>query len=514
MSKKMSRLYTLFSFLLVAAMLLAACKPAATATPAPTTAAATKAPEPTALPAVELLWYLDGVTPKDADLVMAALNELPQLKVINVKVKITWFDWGAYDQKTQLMFAGGEPCDLIFTSSWANNYINGAINGNYIALDDLLPKYAPKIWKEVSKTAWNMSRVQGKIYAIPNQQLWYDAWGWQMVKTVADKYGVKVEDINKFEDLTPVMAKILADNPNMKNQIVQGGGPFVPGTFGYDGTSTGVIKQGDTTRKIVNVQEVPEYLQRLKLWRSWVLAGYAPQDVVDYATADAARKQGLFPLKLHVEKPGVSAEDKATYGVGDWIFKPLQKPTLGYVLPTMTGVCATSKNPERSLMFFDLMFSDEVVFNLVANGIEGKHWVWVDKAKKVIGFPEGLDSKNSGYFVNTDWMIGNVFISYYKDLNQVGAWDETRKGNQNAVLPMAGPFIFDPKPVQAELSALQTVNKTFADVVQNGLVDPEDPAKGLPAWIKAQKDAGLDKVIAEEQKQLDAFIAANPDIYK
>jgi putative aldouronate transport system substrate-binding protein len=236
--------------------------------------------------------------------------------------------------------------------------------------------------------------------------------------------------------------------------------------------------------------------------------------VVDYATADAARKQGLFPLKLHVEKPGVSAEDKATYGVGDWIFKPLQKPTLGYVLPTMTGVCATSKNPERSLMFFDLMFSDEVVFNLVANGIEGKHWVWVDKAKKVIGFPEGLDSKNSGYFVNTDWMIGNVFISYYKDLNQVGAWDETRKGNQNAVLPMAGPFIFDPKPVQAELSALQTVNKTFADVVQNGLVDPEDPAKGLPAWIKAQKDAGLDKVIAEEQKQLDAFIAANPDIYK
>jgi putative aldouronate transport system substrate-binding protein len=58
------------------------------------------------------------------------------------------------------------------------------------------------------------------------------------------------------------------------------------------------------------------------------------------------------------------------------------------------------------------------------------------------------------------------------------------------------------------------VNKTFADVVQNGLVDPEDPAKGLPAWIKAQKDAGLDKVIAEEQKQLDAFIAANPDIYK
>jgi hypothetical protein len=33
------------------------------------------------------------------------------------------------------------------------------------------------------------------------------------------------------------------------------------------------------------------------------------------------------------------------------------------------------------------------------------------------------------------------------------------------------------------------------------------------AWLQAQKDAGLDKVMAELQKQLDAFVAANPDIF-
>jgi putative aldouronate transport system substrate-binding protein len=121
---------------------------------------------------VEISWILDGAgEPKDLAEVTAALNALPQVKALNVTIKLIFYDWGSYDQKTQLMFTGGEACDLIFTSSWANNYVNGAINGNYIALDDLLPKYAPKTWSIVSKVAWTMSKVNGTIYAIPTQQL-------------------------------------------------------------------------------------------------------------------------------------------------------------------------------------------------------------------------------------------------------------------------------------------------------------------------------------------------------
>ncbi|RPJ46241.1 MAG: DUF3502 domain-containing protein, partial [Chloroflexi bacterium] len=513
-----------------------ACQPAATPAPAeptkaeepvqaeptkaeePAQAEPTKVEEPAAsdLPPVTITWILDGAgTPKDAEEVMAYLNNLPQVKALNVTVNITWFDWGSYDQKTQLMFTSGEECDLIFTSSWANNYVNGAINGNYVELDELLPKYAPKTWAEVSPVAWTMSQVNGKIYGIPNQQIWYNAWGWQLRKDLADKYGVTKEMINKYEDLTPIMEKILADDETLKYQIVQGSGPFVFGTMGYDALpgGLGAIKQGDTSRKIVNLNAEPIMRERITLWREWAQKGYAPQEVIDYATADAARKNGFYPVKLHVEKPGVEGEDKMIYG-SDWIAEPLENPVLGYVLPTMTGICATSKNPERALMFFDLMYSDEEVYNTVANGLEGKHWVWVDKANKVIGFPEGLDPKNSGWNINTDWMIGNVFISYYKNANQVGAWEETRAGNQAAVLPMMGPFVFDPTPVQAELAALTTIDKQYGEPLQFGLVDPDDPEKGIDAWIAAEKEAGIDKVIAEEQKQLDAFIAANPDIFK
>ena len=530
MSRKMT--WIVLSCFLVVTMLLTACAPAATPAPAaePTQAPAAEEPsaeepaaEPTTAPAapkeelapVELTWVLDGAgEPRDAAEVLAALNELPQVKAINAKINIVWYDWGSYDQKTQLMFTSGEPCDLIFTSSWANNYVNGAINGNYVALDDLLPQYAPKTWAEVSDVAWTMSKVNGQIFAIPNQQLWYNAWGWQMRKDIADEIGVTLDDVSSYEDLTPVMEAILKAHPDWKYQIVQGSGPFVNGTMGYDPVPGGYgwIQQGDAARTVVNPAELPIIRDRINLWRSWVEAGYAPQEVIDYATADAARKNGFFPIKLHVSKPGVEGEDKMIYGY-DWIAEPFEKPVLGYILPTMTGVCATSKNPERALMFFDLMYSDPEVYNLVANGIQGKHWQWVDEANKVIGFPEGVDPQTSGYNINVDWMIGNVFISYYKNASQVGAWDVTRKINNEAVLPMTGPFIFDPAPVQAELAALATVDKQYGEPLQSGLIDPDDPEKGIDAWVKAQKDAGLDKVLAEVQSQLNAFIAANPDIF-
>ena len=520
----MTRKFLLFvNVLMILALLLSACaqktvEPAMTEEPAvaeePVVEEPTAEPEPELAP-VELTWVLDGTgEPPDAAMVFEYLNNLPQVKALNVTIKPVWFDWGSYDQKTQLMFAGGEPCDLIFTASWANNYVNGAINGNYVALDDLLPKYAPKTFEEVGPIAWNMSRVNGKIYAMPNQQLWYNAWGWQMRKDIADKYNVTKETINSFEDLTPVMEKILTDFPEYKYQIVQGGGPYIPGTMGYDSVNGyGVIKFEDETRKVVNPIELPEYQARYKLWREWVLAGYAPQEAIDYSTADAARKEGFFPLKLHVEKPGVEAEDKKIYG-SEWIAEPLEPPVLGYILPTMTGICATSENPERALMFFDLMYSDAEVYNTFAKGLEGKHWVWVDKENKVIGIPEGVDPQNTGYTPNTDWMYGTVFLSYYQDASQVGAWEATAAGNKSAVLPMAGPFVFDPTPVQAELAALQTIDKQYGEPLQQGLIDLDDPDAGIQAYIAAQKAAGLDLVLAEVQRQLDAFVAANPDIFK
>lgn len=529
MNKK-SKLLSLLGILVVLAMLLSACGGGAEPTEQsqePEASGETAAEEPVEEPAEEvveepmaepvtLLWYLDGTPPLDEALVEEALAQLPQLKDLNVKVDLIFFDWGEFDQKMQLMFAGGEPCDLVFTASWANNYVNNAINGNLVALDDLLPTVTPKLWEMVPETAWNMSRVNGKIFAIPNQQLWYEAWGIILDKEIADKYSIDLTTINKYADFDPYLQKVLEGEPQLAKKVIgeMNGGNFHPLTWGYESViSAGVIKLGDMSRQIVDWYETPEFRQAVDQAWNWHEAGYSPDEILAHDTMNQGRLVGEYPFKFHVAKPGVDAEEKVMTN-REQVYKNFQPPVLSYVIPTMTGVCTTSENPELALKFFELMFTDEEVYNMVAKGLEGKHWAWVEKDKKVIGFPEGVDASNSGWNINRDWMIGNQFIAYYVNADQVGAWEETAKVNSEASLPMDGPFVFDPTPVSAEVAAVDAVTQQFLGPLQWGLIDPNDPTQGMDAFLQALKDAGVEKVLAEMQTQLDAFVAANPNIFK
>ncbi len=519
MSKKsLTKSLLLLNLLIVLAMLLAACGGAApTEGAAPEEPSGEEAPaEEPALEPVTLTWYLDGAGPLDEVKVEEALAELPQLKAINTKVDLIFYDWGEFDQKMQLMFAGGEECDLVFTASWANSYVNNAVNGNIIELDEILPRVAPKLWEMVPENAWNMSRINGKIYAIPNQQLWYEAWGIIMDKEIADKYGVDLTQIKTFEDLDPYLQAIYEGEPQLAKKVLgELNGTHVHAlTWGYEPViGPGVIKLGDEARKIITWFETPEYRQAIELSYKWHEAGYSPDEPMAHDVMNQGRLIGEYPIKFHVAKPGVNAEEKVMTN-REQISSVMQPPVLSYVIPTMTGVCATSKNPERALMFFELMFTDEVVYNMVAKGLEGDHWVWADEANKVIGFPEGVTAENSGWNINRDWMVGNQFIAYYVNPDQVGAWEETEKINNEATLPMDGPFVFDPTPVQAEMTSIESITAQFNDVLMWGLVNPDDPDKGIDAFVAALKDAGLEKVLAEMQKQLDEFVAANPEIFE
>ena len=55
-----------------------------------------------------------------------------------------------------------------------------------------------------------------------------------------------------------------------------------------------------------------------------------------------------------------------------------------------------------------------------------------------------------------------------------------------------------------EITQLDNVCSKYQAGLETGTLDPE---QYLPEFVSALKDAGLDKVIAEKQAQLDAFLA-------
>jgi putative aldouronate transport system substrate-binding protein len=497
---------------------LGGCQPAAAPEAAKPTDVpdAAKAPAAPALEEIELVYTYPGTVPADVDLVAAELSKTTREK-FNATVKLQPVDWGTFEERIRLASAAGEKIDLEFTATWMNNYAQNVANGNLVGLDDLLTQAAPGLWASMAPTTWDAARVEDKIYGAINQQIFVKDWGVaNLRKDLAEKYKIDLNPMKRYEDVEPAL-KILKDG--------EGGEPVVVGEtesvvwrseyFGFDpaleivGNCTlAGVKYDDPSRKAISIVDQPEFKQAIELTRKWKKAGYLT-DPLAAEEGDAIIRAGTSGyIGFHIIKPGGTDETKAKYGY-DWIAKGMSPwmLTTGGVQATMTGISRTAANAERAMMFLELLNTDVDFYNLICNGIEGKHWVWVDQAKKLIGYPSGVTPETCTYHPNTDWMFGCVWNSYYwtEAAANGNIWEATRKMNADATPSSVLGFSFVQDPVKTEMSQITNVaNELFKPIIQ-GMVDA-DP--GVTELQKALKDAGIDKVIAEVQKQIDAWAGA------
>ncbi len=484
--------------------LLAGC--AAPVAPSP----AAQPPQPseagqttTELPPVTITYTYGGTVFKDADAVSEALSEIAQKK-INATIKLKPVDWGAFDEKMRLAFAAGEECDIVFTAPWINNFIQNVANGNVIPLDDLLTKYAPGLWKSMPESSWDAARVNGKIYGVLNQQIWVKPFGFFVRRDLADKYKLDVNSINKYEELEPFLKAVKEGEPDVTPLTSAYNWMFE--TAGFDpivSQQTPVaVRFDDKALQVFNAASTPEFKASVELARKWYLAGYAPKDKIEQADADAMWRAGKFAVTLAgVVKPGGDIEYRQRLGQ-DVYAKSVTQPflTTAAASATMNAICRTSKNPERAMMVLELLNTDVEFYNLISKGIEGRHWEWVDKEKKLIK----PGPNNADYNPNTDWEFGNQFNAYYIDPEQAeqNVWEATRKLNDESPPSVALGFNFNPDPVKTELANVAAVVKELQEPLTAGMVDP---ATALPEYLKRLDEAGLQTIIAETQKQLNEW---------
>jgi putative aldouronate transport system substrate-binding protein len=209
---------------------------------------------------------------------------------------------------------------------------------------------------------------------------------------------------------------------------------------------------------------------------------------------------------FHTNKPGIEAEMKSMTGF-DWVGPIMIDKlwlTTGSIIATMTGVSKQTSSAEACVKYFEEINTDKVLYNTLCYGVEGKHWVWVDKDKEVLGLPEGVTAENSPYNPNTDWEFGNQFNAYYTDPTKVGAWEATKKINTDAFpSPIIG-FVFDTEPVKTELAQVAAVTAEYT-LMHIGFLDYNEVGS---QYISRVKDAGADTILAEINKQLDEWRAA------
>lgn len=511
--KTLKTLCLLLSVILIFAMPLTGCGTSANkeaettdaGTP-PSSVSSASTQEAPKLDYAELTWYLPPpISPeKNQDNVMAEVNK--QLKEkLNAELTFIFIDWGNFEEKMRVMSAAGDSYDLTMSTSWSNKLPINVSKGFYIPLDDLLAQYGQHVLEKVENKYWPATTFNGKIYAIPNPTTYAQTASFGYKKDLADKYNFNYKDVHTLKQLEPYLETIKKNEPGII--------PFCATPANTPGlTNEGIdninsfVAFNINDCKFVTFFEIQDRIDQYKTLSDFYKKGYIAKDAATKKDYTAEGKSGKYAV---LPSTGAYSEDgsKATTVYGYPCYESFYKQSIvstNTVQSTTTAISKTSKNPERAMMFVDLLFSDKKFFNTLCYGIEGQDYTVVS----------GAGTDNPIVQTNTDmtWVIyhpwiGSLFDQWPSNLNTQEALDKMKKENDSSTIsPLLG-FNFDVEPVKQEVSQIQAIIDEIKPVLETGT------ASNVDEYLAKAKDrcekAGLDKVMTEVQKQYEAWKAAN-----
>ena len=493
--------------LLAALLLLVSCggTPAATTTAAQ--AAATTAAAEEGLNEVTLNFYFFDMKKSATDQVWNKISE--EFKgELNAKFNVQFIAGSDYSDKILTMSGAGEKWDLNFDGDWLSYFRMANLNG-YLPLNDLMPKYAPDLYKAYqSSGVLNAAKVRGDIVAMPWSNIMNNRphflWRGDLIdideatiNTIDDVGGL----LYKLKDAQP--GKYYVENVDLNTYLLKYNMIDFGNNFVYDASNSKVTA--------VHKAETKSYRERAVLAEKWQKDGLIWADVlIDNLDHNMLINQGQLLTKF-----GTYEFSRSTRAWVEpdahWNYHVLYNDNYYQnrtALANLVAIPRTAENPERTLMFLNLLETSQKMYDLVHYGIEGVTYVLEDNGKTA-AFPEGMDASNSNYqlwqgrwglwkpqFMRGDFEFPGPF------------WQEEKafaESNPKNIVSALDGFNFDPEPVTVEFSQVSQIYEDAEKMLNVGLAGAAEAA--VDKLIADMKNAGLDKITAEMQKQVDAFLA-------
>lgn len=528
----MQRWKKVWTLLLVGAMiaaLLAACSKndgkssEGSSSPAGSSPAANDG-QPDTSKFVKINYVILGDKPKNGQFekVLAEVNKRLKEKV-NAELEWKWVEWADWQTKYNLLLASGEELDLITVGTdWLDTWSN-AQRGAFLPLsEEMLKTYAPQTYANVKPEEWAQTKFKGDILILPENQ--FTQWvnhGFMYRGDWAKEAGLgeKIADWNGIEQYL----QYVKDNKDgVIPYDVAGGGSL---NIAWDGwvqshtmnlplpVSSGYMpmfyaESYDNMFTAVSPIFDDLFVDYVNEMKEWAQKGFWREDVlnnkVDINSALKAGQTALLQHHTQVFSTLRVEMDKKQPG-SELQFFPFSRPS-GNLLSTSithggTSIGSHSKNPERALMVYDLLRNDEEIYHLINYGFEGVQYELKD-GKRVL--PQGYDEVGDAFYSDF-WGGRNDKFEIPTDT----VWDKMdtlfeEYDSYKKMYPY-GQFVFDKSGVEAELAAISQVAAELGPALSYGQV--RDTDKAIQEFRDKLKKAGYDKVMAELQKQLDAFKA-------
>ncbi len=454
---------------------------------------------------VNLVMYVVSDRPAGQDTVDENLNKLLKEKM-NTTITINWIGWAEYANKYPLLFSSGEVFDMAYCATWLN-FANLARRGAFMPLDELLPKYAPDNYAMQSETALKQATIDGHIYAVPTLLPTYITYGAIYRGDLAAEAGM-TDDIDTWEEIEQFGDWLKENHPEMEVIDESASGPEMSlvwermaGNYEIDSGNRYIFYDpSEEEPKVFALYDDPTIADFYQMCYRFGEKGFWSKSAL--SDTDTSKTQnGKAAIRFH----NIDTWSGYTVLHPEWDFKygvmTSEIAHLPFTQDCMV-ISNTSKNPERALQFWNLLTTDQEVYDALYYGVLGTTYELNEEGQFTI-----LDSDL--YSTSAMWAARTFELNR----NQAGvpeSYDTVRAEWEDEIQDGVGiekytGFVLDTTNITTEIAACQNARQQYGWPLELGYTDP---VEGLAEYKQKLIEAGIEKVLEECQKQLDEYRAS------
>jgi len=437
----------------------------------------------------------------DAPAVEKELNTVLGEKY-GIQTKLTYISIGAWVQQSNLLLTGDEADVVAVFISPLSNYVT---NGQLLPLDDYFNNSSDELKSIFLEGQMNSTQVDGTLYSLSNFKDFAGSVKFIMDEKIVNDLGIDVDGIKSLEDIEPILAQVKEAYPEIYGLVPQHDSQMLSSKWTWDylgvGFASAFVSTADygQSTKVECTYELDDFVSFTNTMHDWYEKGYVMADALSNTEAGDALILGGKAFGSFAN--GSVAKLKAGL-VGATIIEPWSASSA--YTGVSYGINANSKNPDAAWKLIEAIYTDTDVATLLIDGIEGTHYV--NNEDGTINFPEGIDASTTKYGGATQaWLYPNATLTHpIITLGEADYFDKLMAFNNGAKNSKEVGFMFNTSKCADAFSACLNVHQKYFNALLCGVVDPNEV---IPEAIQEMKAAGLEDVIAEEQAQLDTFLA-------
>lgn len=424
----------------------------------------------------------------------------------NTSIEIIRYDFSTHQDQVQTALASGEKIDLMAALSWMT-IPSASSQGQILALNDLLNEYGKDILADTSADELATTSVNDQVYAVRNNKELGLGIGLACNTEMLEATGMDYSNVKTEADMQPILEKVKKLYPDVYPMGTDVGNMDPSMAIDWLGRDVGVLMDAfseDTT--VVNYYTSDKYYEQCKRRHTWVQNGLImPEPSINTENVSDMMAAGKVFCATTETKPGIESQWERNTGKDITIIPIVDDYTMTSCYNNYWVIPYTCEQPERAMQILNEIYCNPDLENLLIYGIEGKDYIFTDKENGVVSYPEGVSSQEDTGWQVAAWHMPNELIAYKWETDGADIWDQTKQFNENCHKSPAMGFVWDSTPVTNEIVACTTVIQKYKKGLDTGDVDPDS------VWDQMKEEfeeAGIDKVLGEKQRQLDAYRAS------